>query len=400
MLIENNEEGLVIRLQGRIDSNNSGEHEAEILKHIEAIPEGTAVIVDASELEYISSAGLRVLMKVRKQCGKELPVRNVSSEVYEIFETTGFTELLNVTKKLREISVEGCKALGAGAFGTVYRIDNETIAKIYAPNIPLSFVDKERANSKEAFLLGVPTAIAFDTVKCGDSYGVVYELVEAKMMADYLDRDPACIKEIVGQAASVLRGIHSIEVPEKTNFTNRKAFFKKWISESFTELLRQDEIDKILAMLDKIPDRRTFLHGDYNAKNIMIQDGEMILIDIGEGAYGHPVFDIAMLILAYIYMPRNQHLDEQTKRYFLGFDPALAEQVWGVMCGAYFGISDPQEIGRITQMILPLTNLYAAYQGYVSGRATPQIVAEHRIRGMVLPSIKDGFAIDKELFDK
>ena len=389
---------LTIFLEGRIDTNNAGEAEREIFEAV-GNRDGAVehVMLDAGALKYISSAGLRVLMKLRKELKEPLRISGVSRDVYEIFETTGFTELFDIRKALREISVEGCEVLGAGAFGKVYRMDSETIAKIYAPNIPLEFVDKERANSKEAFLFGVPTAIAFDTVKCGDSYGVVYELVEAKMLADFIDRDPSCIPEMVGRAASVLKEIHAVEVPEETNFTDRKAYFKKWLSQNFTGLLEQEEIYEIMAMLDAIPDRRTFLHGDYNAKNIMIQNGELILIDIGEGAYGHPVFDIAMLMLAYIYVTNNPHLDEQTKRQLLGFDPALSGQVWGVMCGGYFGISDPQEIGRITQMLLPLMNLYAVYQGFATGRLPKEIMVQ-MMRGLVLPSLEQGFVFDGSLF--
>ena len=104
--IENNT--LTVCLEGRIDSNNAASVEAELFEAVNANP-NAAVTVDADALEYISSAGLRVLMKLRKQVGKALPVLNVSPEVYDIFETTGFTELLDVKKRLREISVEGCE---------------------------------------------------------------------------------------------------------------------------------------------------------------------------------------------------------------------------------------------------------------------------------------------------
>ncbi len=51
------------------------------------------VELDASELEYISSAGLRVLLKLKKAVG-ELTILNVNSEVYEILDITGFTSML------------------------------------------------------------------------------------------------------------------------------------------------------------------------------------------------------------------------------------------------------------------------------------------------------------------
>ena len=86
--------------------------------------------LDASQLEYISSAGLRVLLKLAKAVG-DVTVNNVSSDVYEIFSVTGFTEILNVKKALREVSIEGCEMIGAGGYGSVYRIDAETIVRVY-----------------------------------------------------------------------------------------------------------------------------------------------------------------------------------------------------------------------------------------------------------------------------
>ena len=114
-------------------------------------------------------------MKLRKSLDKPLPMINVSRDVYDILETTGFTELLEVKKALREVSVEGCELIGAGGYGKVYRIDPETIVKIYNPGISLEFVEQERRTSQKAFLMGVPTAISYDVVKCGDCCGVVYE---------------------------------------------------------------------------------------------------------------------------------------------------------------------------------------------------------------------------------
>lgn len=92
---------------------------------------------------------------------------NVSPEVYEIFHVTGFTKLMDVKKRLREINVEGCEEIGSGAYGRVYRLDSETIAKLYSPSINPAVVERERTISQKAFLMGIPTAISFDMVKCG-----------------------------------------------------------------------------------------------------------------------------------------------------------------------------------------------------------------------------------------
>ncbi len=140
------------KLQGRIDSSNANTIE-------QAVMEARPTEIDASELEYISSAGLRVLLKLTKEVG-EVTVVNVSSEVYDIFEMTGFTNILNVRKAIREVSVDGCELIGQGGNGSVYRLDEDTIVKVYTPKIPYEQVEKEREFAKTAFINGIPSVIA------------------------------------------------------------------------------------------------------------------------------------------------------------------------------------------------------------------------------------------------
>ena len=78
-----------IKLNGRIDSNNAPQVERSVMEQL-AGKNGEAVVLDAAALDYISSAGLRVLLHLKKQ-HPALSVVNVSSEVYEILEMTGFT---------------------------------------------------------------------------------------------------------------------------------------------------------------------------------------------------------------------------------------------------------------------------------------------------------------------
>ena len=89
----------IYKLTGKFDSSNAGELEKALTV---AYEEHGTLSLDADELVYISSAGLRVLLKLRKMQGG-LEVFNVSNENYEIFEVTGFTDLLDVKTKLREV---------------------------------------------------------------------------------------------------------------------------------------------------------------------------------------------------------------------------------------------------------------------------------------------------------
>ena len=371
-------------IKGKIDSTNAHEFEKEIM---EAMP----TEIDAAELEYISSAGLRVLMKLRKTVG-EVTVCNVSSEVYEILDVTGFTSILTVKRAMRKISIEGCEVIGAGGYGTVYRIDPETIVKVYH-SASLEFIEKERELSKRAFLLGVPTAISFDTVKVGEKYGVVYEMLDAKTVAQLITANPASLQQLGQLSAVTLKKLHAIEVDSEV-FPNKKDTLTAWI-DSIAQYIEPEEAQAMLDYIKSIPDRNTFLHGDYNSKNVMIKDGEVLLIDIGDAATGHPAFDIAGLMLAYLILP-NATTPERVLA-LLGFDPAYAQNMWGVMCGAYFMTGDPQEIGRITNMLMPLALLlmsYHAFQYTVNDEEGIKLRVEHLIRGKLLPAIKSSQPID------
>ena len=147
------EENLVISPEGRITAENAKQLEAEIQDIINKHP-GLTPVFDLERVEYISSAGLRMFLVFSKQFVEKLTIRNVSSEIYEVFSVTGFTSLLNVEKKLRQISVEGCAILGQGAFGKVYRIDSETIVKVYNGKNSKEEIDDGQARAKYALIRG------------------------------------------------------------------------------------------------------------------------------------------------------------------------------------------------------------------------------------------------------
>ena len=170
---------VTIALEGRIDTNNAAQTEKEIFDAVG--DKSKDIIIDAEKLEYISSAGLRVLMKLRKSIDKPLSVISVSRDVYDIFETTGFTELLDIRKAMRKVSLAGCEVIGQGGHGKVYRLDEETIIKVYHDGSPLSLIEKEREYAKNAFVHGVPSAIAYDIVETEEGPGLVFEMVSANL---------------------------------------------------------------------------------------------------------------------------------------------------------------------------------------------------------------------------
>ena len=86
---------MTVELTGEVDSMNVPEIEDALLREIDGV---TDITFDLSRLEYISSAGLRVLLQMQKLMKSQgnMSIKNVNEDVMEIFRVTGFVRLLNI----------------------------------------------------------------------------------------------------------------------------------------------------------------------------------------------------------------------------------------------------------------------------------------------------------------
>ena len=283
----------VVELTGSINSGNAHEFE-DALSGEPSSEEG--VIIDAGGLEYISSAGLRVLLAAKKRCkGKIFRVVNVNDEVMNVFDVTGFSEIMDISRAVRQLSVEGCDRIGAGACGEVFRLDDETIIKLYYPRVKKEEIEQEKALAKKAFVMGVPTAISYDIVEADGRTGVVYELIKSKTIGELIRGDEGHLEEYVDMYAAVCRQIHGIEA-EPGQLPSFKDINRSDIAD--VTGITEEERAYLHRFLDLTPDRMNCLHGDLNINNIMVQNGECCLIDMGEFSTGTPMFDLSRILFS------------------------------------------------------------------------------------------------------
>ncbi|MBQ1512491.1 MAG: anti-sigma factor antagonist [Erysipelotrichaceae bacterium] len=337
---ELNNEILTVGLQGHIDSNNAADVEAEIT---EARSSGDIknVVIDMQDLQYISSAGLRILLRLKK-IYPELRVVNVSSEVYEVLNITGFTEMMNVQKAYRELSVEGCEVIGQGANGKVYRIDADTIVKVYYKPDALPDIERERELARTALILGIPTAIPYDIVKIGEGYGSVFELLNAKSFAKLIQDDPGKTDEVIAMSVDLLKKIHGTLVnPDK--MPDMKKVAQNWAA-FLKDYLPEENFNKLVSLVDAVPEDLHMLHGDYHLKNIMLQDEEVLLIDMDTLCTGHPVFEFASIFNAY---QGYSELDHDNMMQFLGIPYETGSHIWEKTLELYFDGRSKEEIAEI-----------------------------------------------------
>lgn len=97
MTIQKNLEGTTLTLapEGRLDTTTAPQLEAEVKDSLEGV---TTLVLDLAALEYISSAGLRVVLSAQKAMNKQgsMVVRKVNEYVMEVLEVTGFADILTI----------------------------------------------------------------------------------------------------------------------------------------------------------------------------------------------------------------------------------------------------------------------------------------------------------------
>ena len=332
-----------LRLSGRIDSTNAAAAEQEIQTLLQDAA-GPNVQIDAQDLEYISSAGLRVLLRLRKSC-TGLTVVNVSAEVYDVLEMTGFTEMMEVRKAYRVLSVDGCDIIGQGANGRVYRIDPDTIVKVYYSPDSLEEIQRERELARTAFVLGVPTAIPYDVVRIeGGGYGSVYELLNADSFAELLIKGKKTVDEVAAMSISLLKIIHGTVVKPGIMPDMRRTALH-W-ADYLQDYLPEEKYQKLHDLIAAVPQDMHMMHGDYHIKNIMLQNGESLLIDMDTLCCGHPIFELASMFNAYCGF---SELDNSVSRAFLGIPHETAVELWNKSLKLYLDGADDTKVREVEE---------------------------------------------------
>lgn len=335
------EDGILkLELNGHIDSTNAPAVEEEI-NNLLTKKGITNLVIDAAKLEYISSAGLRVILRLSKLY-EDLKVINVSSAVYEVFEMTGFSELIHVEKAYRVISIEGCEVIGQGANGKVYRLDPDTIIKVYNNPDSLPEIRRERELARKAFVLGIPTAIPYDVVKVGTGYGSVFELLNAKSFTKLLNADPSSKDKLIDLYVDLLKKIHGTTV-EPGDLPDQKETAKGWVK-YLENYLPSDQYQKLVKLFDEVPDTHKMIHGDYHTKNIMMQNNDVLLIDMDTLAMGHPVFEFSSMYLAYVGFGL---IDKRDVTDFLGIDAEIAKYFFNESMKKYLNTTDQKRVDEV-----------------------------------------------------
>lgn len=372
-LAESGGDKVVISLEGEINKLNCDEIEKKIDKLREDNPEGIPVF-DFEHLKYISSAGLRVLMKFRKKEKGTVSIINVPVEIMDVLDQTGLISIFDIHKAVKHYDMKSLDKIAQGANGEVYRLDNENIVKVFAEKAPIETIERERELAKQALIFGIPTALSYmvsimEEEGKSDRYGIVFEALDADTLSVRLKEDPDAYEEYVNEYIDLYKTIHETE-DDTGAFLPIKDIYMEAIEEC-SVYYTDEEVSKLRGLVEAVPDRKTLIHGDYHPNNIMVQDGELMLIDMGDMSTGHPVFDFLATAATQVNLVK---LSPEYAEFHTRMPVELIKRTWNRLMEGYFADYTAEERARIEKQICDYSKLKVALAPYFGRGASEEII--------------------------
>jgi uncharacterized protein (TIGR02172 family) len=322
-----------LQLGGRLDATTARDLDRDW------VAEGVRQLtVDLQQCEYVSSAGLRIFMRLQREAnakGASLVLSGVGPAVYEVLDLTGLTKLFDVRRQAREISLDGLEFLSAGLCGQVFRLDAETIVKVYNPGVAPSVAEQEKEFARAAFVAGVPTALSYDVVRCGERTGVMYEMLDAVQLSALIRQNPHAVGHYARVLAEIARTFHS-KTADAAIFPDLKARLADNIRD-LAGLFPEEDIALLASRLELIPASDTLVHFDLHTSNIMMRGDEPIVIDMGDVSRGHYLFDLGVLAMIFGYEASG------SSEFVTKVPNAVGRQLFEHFLDAYFADTPAEE---------------------------------------------------------
>lgn len=250
-------------------------------------------------------------------------------------------------QSIRELPAgELLERIGKGQNAEVYALDGGTVVKLFRAGAEPELAFSEFDKADTALRLGVPTARTYGMVRCGGRLGIVFERVDSPSLRQVAAAEPERLEALAAKGAGLLQKLNRLEVRPGT-FPDMAEIYRRRAA-ALADLLTDGEINLLCRMIDSIPQRNTYLHGDFHRGNLMVRGDELLLIDMADSGMGHPLYDV---LGVYMLGMKILHTMPEVVPKLIGWDASMVRQAWEVFRNTYFGTDDPAETAGIDDMM-------------------------------------------------
>ncbi|MCR5402780.1 MAG: phosphotransferase [Butyrivibrio sp.] len=250
---------------------------------------------------------------------------------------------------MRTIDVGQLNMIGKGVTATVYLLDEKHIVKIFRDVIPMKEIQYEYDCAKLVERMGIQTPCAREIVNSDQGIGIIYDRVKGNTLSDEMQKDKSKLYEYGVQYGHIVKSLHERKL-EESNLPSAKDTMKN-VLKGCVDCLTDQEIKEIERLIDLVPFKNSLLHGDIAPVNIMVEDGQLYIIDVPMIMVGNPLFDLLQpysfcvqtrnLYEYYLDMPEDEKMGPVGK-YLARFQGRYlnkeeSQKVWDGFVKGYFG---------------------------------------------------------------
>lgn len=174
--------------------------------------------------------------------------------------------------------------IGSGASSKVYAFGRDKVMKVFGANRDLEHVEREFRNARAARNAGLPVPEAFEVVRLGEGYGVVYERAPGEQLVQFLLKRPWTVTKMARRFARLHLEVLQVSIPGL-----------RWQISHYMETIRQGNLlpfsaqRRILLMLCSLPLDEALCHGDFTPTNIVVTAHDtMMIVDWPNACSGNP----------------------------------------------------------------------------------------------------------------
>ena len=177
---------------------------------------------------------------------------------------------------------------------------------------------------------------------------MIYELVDAKTLGSVVHNDTEKLGEYALRMSALMKKLHSTEI-EKDTMPDARMTLRLWADiAAKSDYYSEEDMQRVYDLIDSIPVRNTFIHGDYHPGNIMVQNDELILIDMGDASVGHPVID---LLGTYHLLSLTPKKNPDVAMRYLGMTAEEAVRMWDIFIRDYLGTDDDKAVAELEESL-------------------------------------------------
>jgi uncharacterized protein (TIGR02172 family) len=185
------------------------------------------------------------------------------------------------------------KPIAVGRTAEVYPFEDGKVLKLFFQSIPQGWIDKEVDTGRYIQLAQLPVPKIYERVNLNDREGVVYERIEGPSLLNELAKKPWKVRRYARLLASLHVQVHDVSAP--TNLETQREWARGGIPE--TQKMSKDLREKVLRLLDAMPDGNQLCHGDFHPGNIIVTQRGPVIIDWMTASKGVACGDVARVAI-------------------------------------------------------------------------------------------------------